>query len=95
MAESKLPALCSVEDFLRHDYDFVIIGGGTAGLCVAARLTEIPNIRVGVLEAGSAHIDDPLIMIPAMNSKLIGDSNYDWKHLTVPQVCHSLFSISL
>ena len=46
-----LPALCSVEEFLKHEYDFVVIGGGTAGLVVAARLTENPNVRVGVLEA--------------------------------------------
>src|SRR6202034_678524 len=55
MAEANLPALCSIDDFLKHEYDFIIIGGGTAGLCVAARLTEIPNVQVGVLEAGPAN----------------------------------------
>jgi succinate dehydrogenase/fumarate reductase flavoprotein subunit len=50
MAETILPALCSIGDFLKHEYDFIVIGGGTAGLCVAARLTEVPNVHVGVLE---------------------------------------------
>lgn len=88
MADTNLPALCSVDDFLKHQYDFIVIGGGTAGLCVAARLTEIPNVQVGVLEAGPAHLNDPMIMIPALYPKAIWDSKYDWKHMTVPQVCH-------
>jgi len=58
MAETNLPALCFVEDFPKHDYDFIIIGGETSGLYVAARLTEVPNVYVGVLEAGPAHLND-------------------------------------
>ncbi|KFY28000.1 hypothetical protein V493_03134 [Pseudogymnoascus sp. VKM F-4281 (FW-2241)] len=82
---NNLPALCSVEEFLQHDYDFVVIGGGTAGLVVAARLTENANVNVGVLEAGPANIGDPMIMMPAMYAKAIGDPKYDWLHRTVPQ----------
>jgi choline dehydrogenase-like flavoprotein len=87
MAEvNQLPALCSLEEFLSHDYDFVVVGGGTAGLVVAARLTENPNVNVGVLEAGPANLGDPMIMMPAMYLKAIGDAKYDWLHKTVPQV---------
>lgn len=45
-------ASCSVDEFISHPFDYVIIGGGTAGLCLAARLREDPNVHVGVLEAG-------------------------------------------
>jgi choline dehydrogenase-like flavoprotein len=85
MTDPNLPALCSLEDFLKHEYDFIIVGGGTAGLVVAARLTENPNISVGVLEAGPAHINDPLIMTPALYSMTIMNPEYDWGHKTVVQ----------
>ncbi len=38
-------------------FDYVIIGGGTAGLTIAARLTEDPAIQVAVLEAGEKRLD--------------------------------------
>jgi hypothetical protein len=46
---NSLPALHSTaEEFLKHDYDFIICGGGTAGLVVAARLTENEDISVRI-----------------------------------------------
>lgn len=85
-----LPALeNSAEDFLKHDYDFVIIGGGTAGLVVAARLTENEDISVGVLEAGKCRLGDPLVDSPVAFMQMFNDAEYDWKINTVPQVCSS------
>lgn len=46
-------ALCGVKEFVDQKYDYVVVGGGTAGLCVAARLSENPDVKVGVLEAGA------------------------------------------
>ena len=58
-------AICaSAHEFLNHKYDFVIVGGGTAGLTIAARLTENPDVHVGVLEAGPNKLGDVLVDTP-------------------------------
>ncbi len=54
----------SAEDFAALTYDYVIIGGGTAGLTLAARLTEDPEVTVGVIEAGQNRLADPNILVP-------------------------------
>jgi choline dehydrogenase-like flavoprotein len=78
MAGATLPALCSVEEFLKHDYDFIVVGGGTASLVVAAHLTENPSVQAGVLEGGPAHIGDPMIMTLGAYVKVIGNPEYDY-----------------
>lgn len=81
-----LPALSlSAEDFLQHSYDFIIVGGGTAGLTVAARLTENPDVTVGVLEAGKNKLGDPLIDTPGAFLQLFNNPEYDWAFMTEPQ----------
>lgn len=67
------------------EYDYVVVGGGTAGLVVATRLTEDPNTRVLVLEAGENQLENPMINIPAMWTAILG-SEVDWTFLTTPQV---------
>ncbi|KAL6689946.1 alcohol oxidase [Trichoderma pleuroticola] len=75
----------SVKDLESHQYDFVIIGGGTAGLVLASRLTENPNTHVLVLEAGTHKPDDPKINIPALFTQLYEDPEYDWCFKSTPQ----------
>lgn len=65
--------------------DYIIVGGGTAGLVVANRLTENPNVHVLVLEAGLDQADNILVNVPAFFSSLPG-SEVDWQYYTVPQV---------
>lgn len=67
-------------------YDFVIVGGGTAGLVVASRLSEDATQRVLVLEAGADHGDDPRVKTPGFYPILLG-SELDYNFQTQPQVC--------
>src|SRR6201997_2933588 len=67
-------------------YDYVIIGGGSAGSCLANRLTEDPSSRVLVLEAGRPDYPwDVYIHMPAALSFPIGNRFYDWKYESEPE----------
>jgi len=66
-------------------FDYIVVGGGTAGLVVAVRLTENPDVRVLVLEAGENQLANPMINIPAMWTAILG-SDMDYAFLTTPQV---------
>lgn len=65
-------------------YDYVIAGGGTAGLLLAVVLTEDPNVTVAVLEAGGDGRQDQRITVPEKEGSIVG-SEYDWQLTTVPQ----------
>ena len=67
-------------------WDYVIVGGGSAGCAVAARLTEDASTRVLVLEAGGPdHLWDPFIHMPAALSFPIGNPRYDWMYRSEPE----------
>ena len=74
------------EAFVGDPFDYLIIGGGTAGLTVAARLSENPDVTVGVLEAGAARLNDPSILTPGAFATMVGHAEYDWLLRTVQQV---------
>jgi len=69
-----------------HPYDFVIIGGGSAGCALANRLSADPGQRVLVLEAGRPdYLWDPYIHMPAALTFPIGNRFYDWKYESEPE----------
>jgi choline dehydrogenase len=63
--------------------DFIVVGAGSAGSVVAARLSENPDVQVLLLEAGPAHGPDA-VSIPSAWPTLIG-SDVDWGYTTVEQ----------
>ncbi|KAF1924694.1 GMC oxidoreductase [Didymella exigua CBS 183.55] len=75
----------TVKEFTSKSYDYVVCGGGTAGLVIAARLSEDPNVSVAVLEAGGNGLNDILIDGPNLFTQLWGKPQYDWDYKTVPQ----------
>ncbi len=67
-------------------YDYLIVGGGSAGCALAARLTEDASTRVLVLEAGRPDSWwDLYIHMPAALSFPIGNRFYDWKYQSEPE----------
>ncbi|KAF9461105.1 alcohol oxidase [Collybia nuda] len=75
----------TVKEFVSFKFDYLIVGGGTSGLALAARLSEDPNTIVGVVEAGGDVFHVPQVDIPGMMGSLIANSTYDWTFLSVPQ----------
>lgn len=66
-----------------EQFDYVIVGAGTAGSVLAHRLSEDPDTRVLVLEAGGSFIPANVDIAPLWYT-LLG-SDVDWGYQTVPQ----------
>lgn len=66
------------------EYDYIIVGGGSAGCVLANRLSEDANVRVCLLEAGPKDTS-PLIHIPVGFGKILPTENKNWAFETVPQ----------
>lgn len=64
-------------------FDYVIVGAGSAGCVLAARLTENPGTTVAVIEAGGPD-KHPMIRVPKGFAKLLANASYAWYFPTVP-----------
>ncbi|KAH8888395.1 alcohol oxidase [Thozetella sp. PMI_491] len=66
-------------------YDYIIVGGGTAGLALATRLSNgLAKSKILVLEAGQAALDELRINVPGLRGSTLG-SVYDWNFTSIPQ----------
>jgi choline dehydrogenase len=65
-------------------YDYIIVGAGSAGCTVAARLSEDATCRVLLVEAGGADISRPALQNPVLWPSNFG-TDVDWAYRTTPQ----------
>lgn len=70
----------------QESFDYIIAGGGTAGLTLASRLTEDPEVKVLVIEAGKNQSENPLVFTPALTIGMFGNPEFDWDFRSTKQV---------
>ena len=68
---------------MRQEFDYIVVGAGSAGCVLAARLSQDPNIRVGLVEAGGPD-NAPEISMPVAFPQLF-KTKYDWDFTTEPE----------
>ena len=81
--ESQIPLLSREDIDYNKQYDYIIVGAGTAGCVLANRLSMDPSVTVLVLEAGDKEADQN-IGIP-MNYRKLFKSKVDWNYHIMPQ----------
>jgi len=66
------------------EYDYIIVGAGSAGCVLANRLSALRGLRVLLLEAGGPD-SSPYIHMPAGLARLVGNRDVDWRYHTEPE----------
>jgi len=65
-------------------FDYIVIGSGSSGSVVASRLSENPNHKVLIVEAGGSD-KTPMVLIPGLGQlKAYGNPKYDWRYIAEP-----------
>jgi choline dehydrogenase len=72
-----------LEGKVKNGYDYVVVGGGSAGCVVAARLSEDPAVQVALIEAGPMD-DAPEVHTPVAFPQLF-KSEHDWDYSSEPE----------
>jgi hypothetical protein len=84
-SEYILPTLALLGLASAKTYDYIVVGGGTSGLVVANRLSELKNLNILIIEAGDTVQKNPNVTSPWSYTKAFG-TDIDWDYGTVPQV---------
>jgi choline dehydrogenase-like flavoprotein len=74
--------------YVQQAFDYVIVGGGPAGLIVANRLSADPEVTVAVIEAGDSAYNNPNVSYVPQSITEYGlfiGTSIDWKYMTAPQ----------
>lgn len=69
---------------MREQYDYIVVGAGSAGAVIAARLAADRRHRVLVLEAGSSDAS-PMVRMPGGAAQLLKSQRYNWQYYSSPQ----------
>ncbi|KZT39180.1 aryl-alcohol oxidase-like protein [Sistotremastrum suecicum HHB10207 ss-3] len=85
LLSSALGVILTDATTIAKDYDFVVIGAGTAGNVIANRLTENPNWKVLVVEAGISNEGLYLVSTPFFGPQASPNKAWTWNYTTVPQ----------
>ncbi|KXH66976.1 GMC oxidoreductase [Colletotrichum salicis] len=68
-----------------QSYDYIIVGGGTAGSALATRLSlGLPDAQILLLEAGPSALDELRINVPGLRGSILG-TEYDWNFTSIDQ----------
>jgi choline dehydrogenase len=66
-------------------YTHIVVGAGTAGCILSARLSEKPENRVLLIEAGGSGRGDPMLRIPIMTGILLKGNRHMWRYVSGPE----------
>ncbi|MBO6759200.1 MAG: GMC family oxidoreductase N-terminal domain-containing protein [Roseibium sp.] len=70
---------------IRGDYTHIVVGAGTAGCILAARLSESPSNHVVLIEAGGSGRRDPMLKVPIMTGMLLKGRRHVWRYASGPE----------
>ena len=76
--------LDNIDNLIDREFDYIVVGGGSAGAAVAARLSEDPEVTVALVEAGPDDRSIPEVLQLDRWMELL-ESGYDWDYPIEPQ----------
>ena len=65
------------------EFDYIVVGGGSSGAVIAARLSEDAGVRVALVEAGG-EAKALLVQLPVGFARLVGHKTFDWRYEQLP-----------